>query len=319
MTELVDANPYIPGTNNRIYDPGDPTNSTFSYIDDFQNLGKSNYNALQTSLTKRLTSNPFFRNSFFTLAYTWGHELDTGSGFRQRSSEVPAFDHDLFYASGDFDVRNALTFSGGWDLPFDQWWQSGPKVLTKGWSLYPIVTWHTGFPLDVLAGLTTTPTDPGSSGAGDAGIVHADLVGNGVTILNPQTYQTINGTAGNYYFNPANFSNAREVALDSLSQTNLAALIGQFTYGTLGRNAFRGPGFVNTDLALAKHLFVFREKLDAELRADAFNVFNHTNFATPNTTITSPTFGIISSVQGEVSPTNPSGPRILQVALHLRF
>jgi outer membrane receptor protein involved in Fe transport len=319
LTELVDANPYVPGTSNRIYDPGDPTNSTFSYIDEFQNLGKSNYNAMQTSLTKRLTSNRFFGNSFFTLAYTWGHELDTGSGFRQRSSEVPAFDHDLFYASGDFDVRNALTFSGGWDLPFDQWWQSGPKVLTKGWSLYPIVTWHTGFPLDVLAGLTTTPTDPGPSGAGDAGIVHADLVGNGVTILNPQTYQTINGTPGNYYFNPANFSNTRANALDALSQTNPAALIGQFTYGTLGRNAFRGPGFVNTDLALAKHLFVFREKLDAELRADAFNVFNHTNFANPNTTITSSTFGIISSVQGEVSPTNPSGPRILQVALHLRF
>lgn len=319
LTELVDVNPYVPGTNNRIYDPGDPTNSTFSYLDEFQNLGKSNYNALQTSLTKRLSSNRSFGNSFFTLAYTWGHELDTGSGFRQRSAEVPAFDHDAFYASGDFDVRNALTFSGGWDLPFDQWWQSGPKVLTKGWSLYPIVTWHTGFPLDVSAGLTTTPNDPGPSGAGDAGLVHADVVGNSITILNPQTYQTINGTAGNYWFNPANFSNARELALDAVALTNPAALAGQFTYGSLGRNAFRGPGFVNTDLSLAKHLFVFGEKLDAELRADAFNVFNHTNFANPNTTITSPTFGIISSVQGESSPTNPTGPRILQVALHLRF
>lgn len=319
LTELVDANPYIPGTNNRIYDPGDPTNSTFSYLEEFQNLGKSNYNALQTSLTKRVSGNRFFGSSFFTFAYTWGHELDTGSGFRERNAEVPAFDHEAFYASGDFDVRDAVTFSGGWDLPFDQWWQSGPKMLTKGWSLYPIVTWHTGFPLDIFAGLTTYPNDPGPSGAGDAGLVHADLVGNGVAILNPQTYQTLNGTAGNYYFNPANFSTARALALDALSQINPAALIGQFTYGSLGRNAFRGPGFANTDLSLAKHLFVLHEKLDAELRADAFNVFNHTNFANPNTTITSPEFGIISSVQGENSDTNPTGPRILQVALHFRF
>ncbi|MBV8833108.1 MAG: TonB-dependent receptor, partial [Acidobacteriaceae bacterium] len=296
LTELVDANPFIPGASNRIYNPGDPTNSTFSYLDEFQNVGKANYNAFQTSLTKRVSSNRFFGNTFFTLAYTWSHEIDNGSGFRQtRSSLVPYFDHDYFRASGDYDLRHAFTFSGGWDLPFDQLWQSGPKFLTKGWSLYPIVTWHTGFPLDVFAGLSTSRNDPGPAGDGQAGSVRADLVGNSVNLLNPHTYQTINGVAANYYFSPNNFSIARELALDGASKVDPSALVGQFTEGGFPRNALRGPGFVNTDLSLAKHLFFFGEKIDAELRADAFNIFNHTNFANPNTNISAANFGTVSS------------------------
>ncbi len=143
---------------------------------------------------------------------------------------------------------------------------------------------------------------------------------NSVTILNPKNSQAINGNAGNYYFDPGNFSNSRANALDSAAQSNPVSLIGQFTEGSFPRNGLRGPGFINTDLSLSKHLLFFREKIDTELRADAFNIFNHTNFANPNTNIGSPaTFGIISSVVGAQSPTNPTGPRIIQVALHLRF
>jgi hypothetical protein len=98
--------------------------------------------------------------------------------------------------------------------------------------------------------------------------------------------------------------------LDTLSQSNPAALIGQFTYGTLGRNVLRGPGFINADVSLSKHLFFIGEKLDLELRGDAFNVFNHANFSSPNT-------NIFSSQFGQVSTT--ADPRILQVALHARF
>ena len=78
----------------------------------------------------------------------------------------------------------------------------------------------------------------------------------------------------------------------------------------MGRNALRGPGSINTDVAISKHFLMFREKLDAELRGDAFNVFNHANFGNPNTNIE-------SSLFGQVSTTN--GPRILQVALHFKF
>ena len=58
-----------------------------------------------------------------------------------------------------------------------------------------------------------------------------------------------------------------------------------YTEGTLGRNAFRGPGDINMDMALAKHLKFFEDKLDAELRLDAFNVFNHANWGNPSGTV----------------------------------
>jgi hypothetical protein len=247
-------------------------------------------------------------SSFFTLGYTWSHELDNVSGFRERNSEVPYYNPNQFYASGDTDVRNALVLSGGWDLPFDHLWQSGPKVLTSGWSLYPIFTYHTGFPLDVGAGLFTTTSDPGPSGAGDAGIVRADLVGTSPGFQNPQTYQNINGNSGNFYFNPSNFSNARLLNLDGIAQQDASQLPG-YTYGTLGRNAFRGPGATNLDLAIAKK-FKIRERATLELRGDAFNAFNHVQWGNPDTGISDLTFGQITST---------ASPRILQLALHLMF
>jgi len=306
LTGLVDVNPFVLGTNSRI-------NSNFSYLDEFENATKAHYNGMTTTLRKDLGDMRGWGHSFFTLAYTWSHEMDNVSGFRQRNSEVPYYNHDLFMSDGDTDVRNTVVFSGGWDLPFDR--LPGPKAVTSGWSLYPIFTWRTGFPLDVFSDLFTTDGDPGPSGAGDAGSVHADLVGNSVGILNAKTYQTLtnpnttNGpSAGNYYFNPANFSTARANYLDGIASTD-ASQLPYYTYGTLPRNAFRGPGAVNLDIALAKK-FAIRETASLELRVDAFNVFNHTNFSNPDTTISDATFGQIS---------NTAAPRILQVAAHLRF
>jgi hypothetical protein len=172
------------------------------------------------------------------------------------------------------------------------------------------VSWRTGFPLDVFAGLNTTNTDPGPAGDGAAGLVRADLVLPNVAEYNPRGQQTINSNTGNYFFNPLAFSNSRLLALDNTAQSNAAGLNGVYTEGTLGRNAFRGPGYINTDLSLAKHLKVFGEKLDSELRLDAFNVFNHANFGNPNTNIFSSQFGQVSTTQG---------PRVVQIALHLRF
>ncbi len=302
LTSLVDVNPFVLGTSQRLY--GD----NFSYLDEFQNVSHANYNGMTVNLHRRFADMGRWGSSFFTLGYTWSHELDNVSGFRQRNSNVPYYDHNEFYASGDTDVRNAFVFSGGWDLPFDQLWNRGPKALTRGWSLYPILTARTGFPLDVFANLNTTRSDPGPSGAGDAGYTRADLVGNSVTTLNPQTFQTIGGNGGNYYFNPGNFSATQLNALDAIARMNPAALPG-YTYGTLPRNSFRGPGQTNLDLSLAKH-FRIAERFDGELRLDAFNVFNHTEFKNPDTTVTDATFGQISTTYD---------PRILQIAVHVRF
>jgi outer membrane receptor protein involved in Fe transport len=309
LTGLVDVNPFMLGTNTRLYNQNfSADNPQFSYLDEFENATKANYNGLTVNLRREFGDLHGWGHSFFTLGYTWSHEIDNVSGFRQRNSNVPYYDQDEFRASGDTDVRNAIVLSGGWELPFAHLWESGPKALIGGWTLYPIVTWHTGFPLDVFANLNTTPTDPGPSGAGDAGAVRADLVGNSVGTLNPKPYQTIGGNPGNYYFNPGNFTAAPLLALDNIAQQDASQLPG-YTYGTLPRNAFRGPGAVNVDVALAKQ-FRFGERATLELRGDAFNVFNHTQFSNPDTTITDLTFGQISTT---------AAPRILQVALHLRF
>ena len=77
------------------------------------------------------------------------------------------------------------------------------------------------------------------------------------------------------------------------------------------RNGLRGPGQTNLDLSISKH-FLIRERYDLELRGDAFNVLNHTEFQNPDTTYT-----ITSSTFGQISTTYD--PRILQLALHLRF
>ncbi|MBV9499477.1 MAG: TonB-dependent receptor [Acidobacteriaceae bacterium] len=315
LTSLVDVNPFALGTNTRIYNA--PYGSeTFSFLDEFQNVSRANYNGAEIKL-QRQGSLGAWGTAFFTLGYTWSHEIDNVSGFRQRNSQVPSYDHELFRASGDTDVRHVLTFSGGWELPFDHLWQRGPKLLTSGWSLYPIFTWRTGFPLDVFANLNTTTSDPGPSGAGDAGLVHADYVGPVVT-MNPKTYQTFtnpnSGTtqSGNYYFNPAIFSDTNLIALDGIASTD-ASKLPFFTYGSFPRNGFRGPGFTNLDIAISKHFRFGQEKYDMELRMDAFNVFNHTQFQNPSQSVTA----ITNTTFGQITNTYPS--RILQLALHFRF
>jgi hypothetical protein len=114
--------------------------------------------------------------------------------------------------------------------------------------------------------------------------------------------------AGNYYFNPNGFSTTRLLSLDAQAQQD-ASKLPCFTYGALPRNVLRGPGRANVDVALAKN-FKIQEQINAGLRLDAFNVFNHTQFNNPDLTITDPTFG-------EISGTYP--PRILTAAPHLPF
>jgi hypothetical protein len=80
------------------------------------------------------------------------------------------------------------------------------------------------------------------------------------------------------------------------------------TYG-LPRNTLRGPGRTNFDLALAKTTRIF-ENLNAELRLEAFNILNHTEFSNPDTGIDDFTFG---------QETSTYDPRIVQIALRLTF
>jgi outer membrane receptor protein involved in Fe transport len=293
---------------------GGPSDCPFENADEFGNVAFANFSSLEASLTKQNGANHIIGNTYFTLAYTYGHSIDNASGFRNRDSQVPYYEPDIFRASSDFDVRQRITFSGGWDLPFERAWASGPKRLVKGWSLYPIFSWRTGFPLSINSGLLSSfsPSDPGPSGAGDGYLSNANYApGFGkITILNPKKQASCSNSntgltdAGNLYFNCAAF-----VAVPDVPGSG---------YGNTGRDFFRGPGRTNLDLALAKTTAI-TERVNIEFRVETFNVFNHTQFANPDTNIDDATFGQITSTTLGTGITALQTQRIVQLAGRLTF
>lgn len=294
LTTLTDINAFDPATlattpHRLLNEVGGIDDFRFSFLPEFINGVNSNYNALQSKLTKQTTSEGWLGDTYFTLSYTWAHSIDNSSGFRNRNSQIPFFDRNVFRTSSDFDVRQQLSLSGGWDLPFAHAWQSGPKRLTKGWSLYPIFFWHTGFPLDVSANLPARRGSPGPSGEGDANLVFATLNGP-ITYVNPSNPTA--GSPGNQYF-LGNFTSPGP---------------GITGYGS-GRNILRGPGRVNLDMTVAKKTSI-TEHTALELRMDVFNIFNHAEFQNPDTNFQSPTFGQVLSTYD---------PRIIQFAARFTF
>ncbi len=305
-TALTDTNPFVIGSGTkRLYDQANGGLGNYSYLDTFRNLTNENYNSLQASLRKQTAKLRFAGTTYFQLSYTYAKNMDNVSGFRQRNSRVPYYNPNLFYAVSDLDVRHRIVFSGGWDLPFDDAFARAPKAITRGWSLYPIVSWQTGFPLDVTANLARARTRPGPSGAGDSELVRANLNGKGVATFSP--YATTAGDGGAVYFSPANFNRTGLVNSSGVVPTTP-------TYGTFSRNSFRGPNRQNIDLSVAKltNLLPGERRLNLELRADFFNLLNAPEFANPNTTYGSAQFG-------EITTTYIDSARIIQLAGKLRF
>ena len=318
LTALADVNPFVLGTFDRrlnLTSPSSPCGATqiflcYASIYEFRNTSSANYNSMLVSLQKQFSGNGVFGRSYFTLAYTYSHNIDNASGFQNRNEVVPYYDPSLFRASSDMDVRNRIVLSGGWELPFEKAWENGPKRLTKGWNVFPIVSWRTGVPLDIFANLPSAFdfNSPGPSAAGDAGLVRANLVGP-IQTFDPRTSRTFpenSGTisTGNFWFNPTSFTNTNFPS-DAMAVADPAVR----TYGTLPRNDLRGPGITNIDLAFSKTTPI-RENLRVELRADFFNLLNHAEFANPDTNINSPTFGrLLYTYQ----------PRIIQLAVRLSF
>jgi outer membrane receptor protein involved in Fe transport len=347
LTGLVDVDPFVLGTYNRVLNNMPQTNAEINSFcggfdpgecpyegqPEFQNIGFASYNSLEASLTRQVGESRFFGTTYFTLAYTYGHNIDNSSGFQNRTSQVPAYNINQFRGSSDFDVRHRISFAGGWDLPFDRAWSSAPKLLTKGWSLYPIFSWQTGFPLSInsdYAGGFAFPDDPGPSADGDPLLVGA-LFAPGVTSLqtvDPKTTPLNSSTCSvpgtcRFYFDPNDFGNSfgstpqydssvpcsQQVITNELPSTNCAVTTPSLRTFGLSRNFFTGPGRTNLDVALAK-AFQFRENLNFILRLEAFNVFNHAEFSNPNLSLASPTFGQITST---------FDPRILQISARLTF
>lgn len=297
LTTLVDANPFDPATlattpHRVLNEIGTIDDFRFSFTPEFENAVNSNYNAFQLKLNKKTAATRYLGTTYFTLSYTWSHTIDNSSGFRNRNSQIPFFQRNVFRTSSDFDIRHQFSLSGGWDLPFDQMWTSGPKRLTKGWSLFPIFQYHTGFPLDVTANLSARGSRPGPSGAGDSNLVFATLTGP-ITYSDPHVATP--GQPGNNYFLGSSFV--------SPSPTTITG-----SYGS-GRNILRGPGRSNLDLGFAKTTAI-TERTALQVKAELFNVFNQVEFLEPDTNISSGTFGQVTSTYS---------PRVIQLSGKFTF
>jgi hypothetical protein len=224
----------------------------FGDITQLDNGAGSSYNALQAQLRRSLGALQV------NVSYTYSHSIDDTSdgGLGGDGGILNAHDFQAFRASSNFDQRHLFNASYIYDLPFKG---SGlAHRLLGGWQYSGIATAQTGTPFSVYNG-AATPDNAGlgngvASNAG-AGQSYADVISN--------PHQNIP------QFDPASGFGA------FLANPNAFASPVGLTLGNSGRNFLRNPGHWNIDMALYKR-FAIKENAVFEFRAEAFNIFNHT-------------------------------------------
>ena len=227
----------------------------FGDITRLDNGSGSSYHALQAQLRRSVGALQL------NVSYTYSHSIDDASdgGVFGDGGILNAFDPHAFRASSNFDERHLFSVSYIYDLPFFKGSGLGNRLL-GGWQLSGIAGWQTGTPFSVYNGAGFGDNaglgNGVASGAG-AGQSYADVISN--PHQNVPRFSPVNGF-GPFVANPNAFA----------SPTGL-------TLGNSGRNFLRNPGHWNIDMALFKH-FTIKEGMAFEFRAEAFNIFNHTEW-----------------------------------------
>jgi hypothetical protein len=233
--------------------------------------GTSLYNGLEVDVVHHLSHGLQFRG-----VYTFSKGLDDGDNMNTSiATNSPAFTanpHDIRadWGRASFDIRHAAVINATYDLPFGRGANSWATRAFGNWQISGIETLQSGLPFTPQLGYN--PSNDGDS----RNPVRPSL--------NPSFSGPVFIGSPNEYFNP----NAFEPPLNG-------------TYGNAGRNSLEGPGLIETDLSLAKK-FLLTERINLQFKAEFFNLFNHTNFNTPNTVVftsaasgPSPTAGLITS------------------------
>ncbi|HTB10754.1 MAG TPA: carboxypeptidase-like regulatory domain-containing protein [Bryobacteraceae bacterium] len=242
--------------------------------------GNSSYNALQTDVTRRLNHGVEVRAN-----YTWSKNLDMNSGPTGAQAQNQAQmilnrnDLPLDWGPSALNVTSQASISARYLLPFKR----GGRWLS-GWQVNGIATLLTGFPFTPLIG---------SNRSGDGDTRNPDRPS-----LNPAFSGPILLDSPNQWFNP-----------------NAFILPPAGTYGSLGRGTFVGPGLADLDASLFKTTAI-SEKMSLQFRAEFFNVLNHANFNSPNTTVFSS--GAVSASAGLITATSTTS-RQIQLGLKLIF
>jgi hypothetical protein len=265
----------------------------FSSIFAQDTIANSSYNSLQASLDKR-----FAHGLQFTTAYTFSKSFDQASSFEGILNPI---DPRRSRSLSNFDARHRIVFSYYWELPFRNHSGVTGKVL-DGWSLSGITTFQTGFPIRIQS-------------LADNELMYSfdfELPGQPNQIapfrtMRPQSH-------GNYFFDPNSFTeNASD---NSQPPCTAGASFGCFDptlFGSLGnarRTVCCGPHISQTDFAILKTIRLSETK-HIDFRAEFFNLFNHTQFFTPDGNTSD------GSQFGQV--TQARDPRLMQFALKLYF
>ena len=205
----------------------------------------SNYHSLQASLSQR-----FAGGAQVNASYTWSKAL-TDNQTDRSSAPMNPYDIRGEYGRAALDRRHVLTINYIYELPFLRAQQGVLGHVLGGWQLSGIITYNSGLPFTA----TTSNSDPAGIG----------FLGPSASAPRPNQAGDPNTNAPHTvteWFNKSAFA-------DVPAGTNLVA--------NAGRGTIDGPPTHRWDLTLMKN-FKFTERSKLQLRVEAFNIWNHTNF-----------------------------------------
>ncbi len=255
----------------------------------------SNYQSLQVQLNRR-----FAKSLGVITSFTWGKGLGYQTG--DDSNLYFWVDQRHNYAPNDYDHRLNFEESLNYELPFGpgkQWLNSGiASSLIGGWKVSAIISLYSGLPFNVSA---------------NAGTINTPGQGQNANLVAP--FHVLHGIGtGNPWFDPASFAQPA-----GCPKTGSCPVAYGTVLGNVARNAFYGPGYIQDNVSIFK-TFAIWESVSLETRADAFQLSNSPQFASPQSSLTSTTFGKVTSTVGSGTGINGiGGGRSIQLSATMRF
>jgi hypothetical protein len=252
-----------------------PTDPRFGAVTQLSTGANSHYNGLQLTAMKRMG-----HGLQGQVNYTWSHCLDevSNGGFLQFSAGgiLSPLPRDLRrdYGACDYDIRHNLTAQSVYDLPL----KVTSHVLgysLNGWQVSSSVFWHSGVPFSVLS----TPYSANGNGVVQgSGPQFASLVPGVSPYCRHCNIPGVTQRGTIQWLNPNAFASAVDPATGACYGGDNSQ---NCQFGSLARNALRGPDFFWSDFYITKWFPITEH---AKLRFDAqfFNVFNHPNFGLPS-------------------------------------
>jgi hypothetical protein len=242
----------------------------------FGNDANSNYNALEVKIDKRF-SHGLQLMSYYTFSRAYNHSTDGATG---HGSFLYAVDKKLSYGPDDMNRNHAFVVNALYELPFGRGKTFGGNMnrafdaIVGGWQINNTLNWSGGLPWTPAIGECNFIHDTGPCMPDAHGKFH---VGAG-SLVRPSDgsnpYRVFFTPLAGMSYDPTQLTVGTDTCSLTSPTTGVFALPACGTDGNVGRNSYRGPHYFGDDMAIAKN-FTITERVRAQFRMDAFNVFNH--------------------------------------------